>query len=259
MGGYFGVQRVEYIGDTIIDGYNAQRLRETQVIAPWGSTNYTSYSNSSIYTRYADDIVYTWNWNDAFDTLCWFGAAPGQFWASPGLDDDPFYRITVLDTSTVVINGLALRQLIVQRGEWDWMPPDTLHERIGFTINYLNGWSWFLTDQPWNGLMCYSDADIDYVVPGVSDCGFTLSISDVANVRSTTSFPNPGSTHFSLSLSPGPHTITLFDATGRVVLQQRTADERPVINTERLPAGLYRITIRDKQGGMMGATWVKTP
>ncbi|HRD51323.1 MAG TPA: T9SS type A sorting domain-containing protein [Flavobacteriales bacterium] len=69
--------------------------------------------------------------------------------------------------------------------------------------------------------------------------------------------PNPGTNHFTLSLPPGPHTITLFDATGRMVLQQRTTDARPVINTEALPAGLYRIAVRDEWGERMGATWVK--
>ena len=69
--------------------------------------------------------------------------------------------------------------------------------------------------------------------------------------------PNPGTDQFTLSLPPGPHTITLFDATGRMVLQQRTADARPVIGTGALPAGLYRITVRDVQSGVMGATWVK--
>lgn len=42
-----------------------------------------------------------------------------------------------------------------------------------------------------------------------------------------------------------------------MVLRQRTADARPVITTEALPAGLYRITVRDEQGTVMGATWVK--
>jgi hypothetical protein len=70
-------------------------------------------------------------------------------------------------------------------------------------------------------------------------------------------FPNPGTTHFTLTLQPDPHTITLFDATGRMVLEQRNAEERPVIGTEHLPAGVYRITVRDERGGLMGAMWVK--
>jgi hypothetical protein len=46
-------------------------------------------------------------------------------------------------------------------------------------------------------------------------------------------------------------------ATGRMVLEQRTAEERPVIGTEHLPSGLYRITVREELGAVMGATWVK--
>lgn len=70
-------------------------------------------------------------------------------------------------------------------------------------------------------------------------------------------FPNPGTIHFSLSLPPGPHTITLLDATCRVVNQQRTTDPRPLVSTEALPAGLYRISVRDGSGRLTGTTWVK--
>lgn len=69
--------------------------------------------------------------------------------------------------------------------------------------------------------------------------------------------PNPGRDRFTLSLPEGLHTITLFDATGRMVLQQRTAEAQPVISTEALPAGLYRVKMRNEQGVVMGATWVK--
>jgi hypothetical protein len=258
FGGGQGVTRVVYEGDTLVGGFTAQKLRETDVTAPWGSTNYASSTYSApILTRSADGIVYVWDGSNAFDTLMWFSAAPAQYWASLGLDNDPYNRITVLDTSTVVIGGTPLRQLIVQRGDWDWMPPDTLRERIGFHFNYLNGWSWFLTDQPWSGLMCYSDQSIDFVVPGITDCGFTLSVNELSSEDHLGMFPNPGTTHFTLDLPPGPHTLTIFDATGHMVLQQRTSDARPVIATEALPAGLYRITVRDEQGAVASATWVK--
>ena len=254
----YGITRVVYEGDSLVGGFVAQKLRETNVIAPWGSSDYTSFTFPvPILTRYADDIVYVWDWNNAFDTSMWFGASPGQYWSGPGMDDDPFNRITVLDTSTVSIGGIQLRQLIVKRGEWDWMPPDTLRERIGFSINYLNGWSWFITDQPWAGLRCYQDDQIAFNLVDDMDCGFTLSISTVMANMAPQPFPNPGTTHFTLDLPPAPHTITLFDATGRMVLQQRTTDAWPVISTEALPAGLYRITVRDEQGAVMGATWVK--
>jgi hypothetical protein len=64
-------------------------------------------------------------------------------------------------------------------------------------------------------------------------------------------------TSAALTLSSPPHTITLFETTGRLVLQQRTTDARPMIATEALPAGLYQIAVRDEQGVVMGATWIK--
>lgn len=98
----------------------------------------------------------------------------------------------------------------------------------------------------------------------VDDLAFvgTVGMDELSATAALTLFPNPGTNHFTLSgvegsLTPGPHTITLFDATGRMVLEERTTDTRPLIGTEVLPAGLYRITIRDDHGGVMGATWVK--
>lgn len=90
------------------------------------------------------------------------------------------------------------------------------------------------------------------VVSAPLTTGLTASIAPVMAV-----IPNPGTTHFTLSLPPGPHTVTLFDATGRVVLEQRTAEIQSVIATEALPAGLYRVVVRDEKGKVMGATWVK--
>lgn len=255
MGGYFGVQRVEYVGDTILGGYTAQRLQQTHVVAPWGTTNYSAYTTFPLFTRYGNDVVFIWDGVSVYDTLFWFGASPGDRWNAPGWPDDNDIDLTVLDTATVLVEGYPLRRLVV--GFMQGWPVDTLYERIGFSHLYLNGWSWFLLDMPWNGLMCYSDQDIDFVASGVTDCGYTLSLPNDPRILDASPFPNPGTTHFTLDLPTGPHTITLFDAMGRMVLEQRTADERPVIGTEHLPAGVYRITVRDERGAVMGATWVK--
>lgn len=259
FGGAQGVTRVVYEGDTTVGGFVAQKLRETNVIAPWGSSEYTSFTYPNpMLTRYADGVVYTWNaWPGEYDTLMWFSASPGQFWSGPGMNDDPYARLTVLDTSTVIIDGVALRQLLIERSFWEWAPPDTLRERMGFSFNYLNGWSWFITDQPWAGLRCYMDNEITFTSANVTDCDFTLRVNEHSAGSVLDIFPNPGTTYFSLTLPPGPHTITLFDATGRMVLEQRTAEEPPVIGTEHLPAGFYRTTVRDVLGGLMSTTWVK--
>lgn len=255
MGGQFGVQRLEYVGDTLLGGFMAQRLMETHVTAPWGSTQFTSSSYSSLYTRSADRVVYLWNGVNEYDTLFWFGAVPGDHWYAPGFVDEEFARLSVVDTATLVLQGIPLRQVMVEN--MNGWPMDTLTERIGFAFLNLRGYEWFLLDMPWNGLLCYRDDELSFNAPGELDCGFTLSMHDGANPSGLATFPNPGTTHFTLELPHGPHTITLFDATGRMVLEQRTTEERPVISTEHLPSGLYRIVVRDEQGAVMGATWVK--
>ena len=68
---WYGVTRVEYQGDTIVGGLLAQKLRETNVIAPWGSTDYSSNTYPPMFTRYADGIVYIWNeWPGVLTRLC---------------------------------------------------------------------------------------------------------------------------------------------------------------------------------------------
>jgi len=131
----------------------------------------------------------------------------------------------------------------------------TFTERIGWSMEFTPFPACMIVCGP-IGMRCYSDQDISVNFTGLG-CETLVGISDLSATLPLSVFPNPGTTYFTLDLPPGTHTFTLFDATGRMVLQERTADARPEIDTEGLPAGLYRISVRDAQGGVMGATWVK--
>ena len=133
IGGQYGITRVEYVSDTLLGGFMAQRLRETNVTAFAGTQDYIASSNSSIYTRFDDGIVYQWEAStSAFDTLMWFDAAPGQFWHAPLADNlNPSLRLMVVDTATVLVGSVPLRRLLIQMGN---QQIDTLHERIGFSF-----------------------------------------------------------------------------------------------------------------------------
>lgn len=258
FGGVQGVTRVVYEGDSFVGGFAAQKLRETNVVAPWGSTDYQSSTFPPMLTRYADGVVYAWNaWPDEYDTLMWFSAEPGQFWSAPSTGNDPYTRLTVLDTTTVVIDGVPLRQLLIERSLWEWAPPDTLRERIGFSFNYLNGWSWFLTDMPWAGLRCYRDADISFARYNVTDCGYTLNMDEHADHPVAVAYPNPGSAHFTLSLPPGPQIITIVDATGRCVVQQRSSGGTTSVDARTLTSGSYTVLVTDAQGRTQRLKWMK--
>ena len=249
MSGYYGVERVEYVGDTLVGGQLTQRLLQTEVVRSMGSSEYVSTSYSSLYTYLDNGVVYLWDDYSGYDTLMWFNAAPGQRWNAPGGSST---YLAVLDTATVVMDGVPLKRLIVQ-GDQGWFT-DTLYERIGFLDLYLAGWSWGATDMPWTGLMCYQDDNFSFIKSGVSDCGFTLSVPEKLAGTSMLPSPNPGSDHFSLPLPPGPHTITLFDATGRKLHQQQIINERASVQTTDLPSGIYLVKVDE---GLKPLRWVK--
>ena len=255
LGGYFGVQQVEYVGDTMLGGYPAQRLEQTHVVAPWGTTDYSTYSSFSLFTHSDGEIVFQWDGVSTYDTLFWFSAEPGDQWHAPGWPDDGNILLTVVDTATVDVDGVPLRRLVVE--PFSGSPIDTLYERIGGQFLYLNGWTWFTLDMPWNGLMCYSDQDIDHAAPGVTECGFTLSVLERMQVGGVSPSPNPGTDHFILSLPQGAHSITVLDATGRWVARQRCGGGPTSMDASALITGLYTVLVTDAHGRTQRLKWMK--
>lgn len=250
---------IRYTGDTIVDGHGSKHLLVVdQYINPNTQLVDTFGLPAHAFTRLNDDVVWLWSeTHQAWDTMYWFGAEPGDFWTPPfatpgecelsGTGD----LIHVVDTGTVEISGLQLRYWDIDLGWYD----GRITERTGWSVAFApfpGCWS----DVVYS-LTCYADEDVSYATTSEPNTCFLTTQVLLTDKRNFDLFPNPGTTHFNLNLPPGPHTITLLDATGRMVLEQRTADARPVIGTEHLSAGMYRITVQDDRGDVMGATWVK--
>jgi hypothetical protein len=260
LGGVIGHARVDHTADTVVGGMPAQRLEVRANAYSYPTQAYWNETPMGIYfTTGTSDVVQLWNPNEAaYDTLFWFSAVPGDRWSVPwtygGVPD-----FLVLDTLWTTIAGLQLRQVVVGLDTPGPEPIDTLTERLGFMEIFINAISpMFLVDQPFGGLRCYSVDDLQWTDPEWPyGCTSLVGLGEPGPTSTLAPFPNPGTTHFTLDLPPGTNTFTLFDATGRMVLHQRTADARPVIATEALPAGLYRISVCDERSEVMGATWVK--
>lgn len=253
LGGYV---QFSYVGDTLIDGEVAQIIDQYNVLqqVPDLSILTISYASVARITKLVDDVVYAYNPDVSpsapWDTLYWFGAQVGSRWRPPHMNCSP---LNVTATGTGEFGGVQLRYL-------DIGPVHRIYERFGYLWHIALNCPGILVLEP-ASLRCYSDVELS-VQFGPAGCLDLVSVAEHEVRTGLAAFPNPGTTHFTLSavegsLPPGPHTITLFDATGRMVLHQRTNDARPVIGTEALPTGLYRITVRDDRGAVMGATWVK--
>jgi len=261
MLGLFGYAQYIYASDTMVGGQLAHRIDAQGAMSIVGQAPVDHWSQPiAAITLQIGDVVSLWSSTEQeWDTLFWLGAVPGDGWIradGPYGPCDPPDSLVIVDTTTVVFDGLALRQWTVeQRADGMTMSFESFTERLGWTMNYSPYPACMIVDGP-VGMRCYSDQEISVNSTGFG-CETLAGLSEHGSSTSLPIFPNPGTTHFTLDVPPGPHTITLFDTTGRVVLQQRTNNERPVINTEALPAGLYRIIVRDDRGGLMGATWVK--
>lgn len=250
------MRRAWYSGDTLVGGLQCQRIDQTifayEPVFPFG-TPFT-LPVSPIITNGQGDVVRIWDQlTSEFDTLAWFGAVPGDHWSVPQYLG-PSAHFDVLDTGTKVVAGIPLHYVVIEEPIVMGFT-DTLFERIGFERFYLQPFETMQLDIVTYDLVCYRDDDIDQYdgwVPG-HPCDFTLAVQE-EEVQLAPLFPNPGTDHFTLSLPPGSHTITVHDGSGRVLLQQRTADPLATIATDRLSAGIYLVRVDE---GSLPWHWVK--
>lgn len=259
---HMGTKLAWYAGDTTIGGYAAQRIKQHLYYEVVGTGEQFSQSAGTIHTRYAEDVVYQWEASAGqFDTLFWFGAAPGDHWSVWG-SEGYYFRVT--DTATVTVDGIPLRRVAVSMMYPELLGTepafyDTLYERIG-----SRAYSSFEPPHPaadgydlW--FRCYQDDACSHTDPGTVDCGFTLAVGHIADLEPFGVYPNPGDGRFWIAGLARTHevaTIRLLDGRGAVLGTWR-ANGGPVhVDTTSWPAGLYFIEWTDTHHRFT-STWVK--
>jgi len=241
-----GFIRSSYIGDTLIDGELAQIIDRYAAVqqAPDFGEPVITYTPVAMITKYDANVVYL-RGGQSWDTLYWFGAQVGSRWTAPHMNCSPFYVSTI---GTTDFDGVSLRYVNIG-------PVHRIYERFGLLWHIHLHCPGFIILEP-AGLRCYSDHELS-VEFGSTECEAFVGVGEHLAHIENPPFPNPGSTQFTLTLPPSPHTITLFDAMGRLVLEQRTADERPVIATEGLLTGMYMVRIVDGNNMVQLHHWMK--
>ena len=239
-----------YAGDTIVDGYPAQRIDRIQHMTfpvnevwDWGP----------FFTRTNGDVV--WEWNGAeWDTLYWFSALPGDSWQPFWFDwdDCPDHAWLVVDTSTTVVSGIPLRTLFVvltELGEPTGTASRMIYERIGGGGGYG-----FPDLAPCGNIIecyctfsCYQDDDI---TPQGGPCALPLGVVERAD-PGLVIHPVPASE--TLTISAPLHTrlesIDLIGMDGRTVLSMAQGiGPSTTLDVQQLPNGIYVVHARTGNG-----------
>lgn len=165
MFGLYGYQQYTYVGDTMVGGQLGHRIDGQGAMSYFGQPQQDHWSTPNAFiTGSVGDLVTIWSPTDQrWDTVFWMGAAPGDGWLRPaGLFGpcEPPDSIVVVDTSTVVVDGLPLRKWVVeQRSSGTGSSITDFTERIGWFWNFVPFPACMIVDGP-VGLRCYSDEDI---------------------------------------------------------------------------------------------------
>lgn len=264
----YGYKQYTYVGDSLVQGYNAQKITAEVHVHYVNPPADNVYMESPVITRTENGVLYrlqtiTMANPNTWDTLIWFSAVPGNHWNGLQPDDFECYsRYEVTDTGHVALNGLNLRYVRTyypdEYGD-TWYYPVFI-ERIGCVYGtFLNACGLPGAYTADTTLRCYQDAEFSYTVPNAPPCDQVAGIRMVPGQGTAAVFPNPGTSGFTVNLPAGQRAqLELTDATGRVVLVAQVAGGQPQLPAGYLAAGTYVWTLRNDQNTPISrGRWVK--
>ncbi|MCC7502158.1 MAG: T9SS type A sorting domain-containing protein [Flavobacteriales bacterium] len=258
MFGLYGYQQYSYVGDTVLGGLTGQRITGQGAMSYFGQSQVDYWSDTIGFVTAVDgDVIVIWSVDEQdWDTLFWLGALPGDGWLrrnGPYGACDPRDSIVVIDTSTVVVDGLVLRQWEAEQ-RWDGgsMGSISFTERIGWDWSFEPYPACLIIDGP-SGMRCYSDQDISVSFTNFG-CESLVGLGEIGLGSRFSAFPNPGTDQFTLQLPQGKHMVEVFDATGRRVLITQVEGGNARMETGSFPVGLYFVRV-DASGALV--RWAK--
>ena len=246
-----GYARFTYFGDVVLNDTLAQRIAIHEEGIDWPSNTTFSWEDS-VFTAVHGDLVSIWN-GARFDTLYYFGAVPGDHWHRTMTNDDVSMQTeVVLDTGSLVIDGMSLRYLAMVSG-------DSIVERLGALYSNLLPWTTMVLDEPGGPLRCYSDVDIDHVAPwwayGCDSWTGQEELNQAVNIALS---PNPGNGLLQISW-PGYHEFDLEvrDGLGRIVHREHLFRESDIVELPHVQAGVYNLLVAAPDGTRASAKWIQ--
>lgn len=248
-----GTALYSYEGDTMLDGYSAQKIRRDERLLSWWldlETPDTLEQVTRRYTSLMDSVLLLRNLSGTeWDTLHAFNSVIGSRWWPPFTDGfcdaGSTGMMVVVDTGTVSHDGIALRSWTLDFVDFDGEPYGwefNFTERLGPQFGFdMLPWSCIVSEMG-EALRCYRDDEMEVVVvDGPFGCLSVTGVDEVSDPRVAVQ-PNPGTDRFSLHLPSGSHTVEVRDISGKLVHHTTLMHGMPVDASSWLP-GTYLVRL----------------
>lgn len=250
--GIEGYTEINYVGDTLIAGQQAQKLDKHTFAYNYISLQLEDFNQGMDITYEDNGVVYV-RFENAWDTLYNFNAGIGDSWKIP---KRPYTTncalenyFTVIATGIKTINTIPLKYLVLDASPGDIFT-DTIVEKIGFINSYLYPVNFCdsVTDlSEGDAFRCYSDDNFLTYKPHYSEvCDFIVNIDELQHPDNLKIIPNPSSNIFSIEgIENESGLFELKNASGKFI---RTGKLNQAIDVSDLPDGFYIISISTDQG-----------
>lgn len=263
-----GLERIECIGDTVINGESARVLTISRTYI-----NLTQPEDTLVrifehkYLRQSGDTVFLYH-NDAFRLIYNFGAEVNNHATIPWGEFpwSPTTAIRVLSASDTSMSGENLRVLEM------WIGCNVIDYGSGYLTTWiegvgaLDGHLFYYSDHDCEGLgifqmevtrfhlRCYSvNGEVMYTSsPGVDCDVLTRTISPLQHDTALSIFPNPARNYTYVNLggfgNSGGHRgikLILYEASGKKIAAWFSDDLPMSLNVSSYPTGIYYLQVVD--------------
>lgn len=253
-----GFIKIQYSGDTIINGKNCQVLYPVKYRFYYSSTTGMFFGGTSPYfhpefTYTSGDTVFYWV-NNNFKVLYNFNVQPGDYW-DLGVDTNYFgctkSKVIVDSIGTININNKTLKWVFVHS---DSCSSKVLNGKIIQEIGCINNYL-FPVDNVCNNIcvdfdilnfLCFENNSLGNYNPDNTNCEPYLGLENV-EFKEIKIYPNPASDYIYIENMAKNAKIEIFTLDGK--LQQAFNIKGNIsLNIKNLADGLYLVKMQTDKG-----------
>lgn len=249
-----GFVRLEYNGDSLVDGVIAQKINRQRHTFNHLNNSYHIHDLELELTYENEGVVFI-RFSNEWDTLYNFNAAVGDYWymSTPEEWNDINVKLNVVAEGSILLND-EYRNYKVLEGETDYgVASDTIVEGIGSINGYLHQFDSFIGMIDGNSagpFRCYSNSNFQtYHYSQDVPCDFIVGIIENDAASNFALYPNPTKDVVNISCDDSFQSMELFNAFGQLLLKSSAQSFLDLRDYER---GIYYLRISSDNSVKLG-------